>query len=247
LTVSRHLPNAPIVEALIDFRVQVSPDFNVSLFTGVRSELASTYPEDAPVRSVQATLGLEDGQVVQPGAVVSDLGLMFKSADGCEVVQFRINGFTFNRLRPYTSWEDVFPRALHLWHRYVEIVQPVQVTRLAVRYINRIILPLPIRDFGDYMVAPPQIPDGLPQTLRAFLTRVVIHDAEADYSAIVTHALEPSIEPDSVILLLDIDAHKEGIFEAMNSDVERTFQALRHFKNQIFFKSLTPQTLRMFE
>jgi len=235
------------VEALIDFRVQVSSDFNVSLFTGVRGELASTYPEVAPVRSVQATLGLQDGQVVQPGTVVSDLGFMFKSADGHEVVQFRINGFTFNRLRPYTSWEDVFPRALHLWRRYVEVVQPAQVTRLAVRYINRIDLPLPVRDFGEYMVAPPQIPDDLPQVLRAFLTRVVIHDPEANHSAIVTQALEPSIEPDSVILLLDIDAYKEGVFEATDSEIERTFQALRHFKNQIFFKSLTTQTLRMFE
>ena len=38
-------------------------------------------------------------------------GYVFTSADGKQVVQYRLDGFTFSRLRPYTRWEEVFAEA----------------------------------------------------------------------------------------------------------------------------------------
>ncbi len=41
-----------------------------------------------------------------------------KTPDRLNVAQFRRDGFTFNRLRPYTKWEEIRPEALRLWQLY---------------------------------------------------------------------------------------------------------------------------------
>ncbi len=66
---------------------------------------------------------------------------MYVSEDEVKLVQFRLDGFTFNRSKPYTSWEQVFPEAFGLWKEYVSLAAPEFVNRIAVRYINRLDLP----------------------------------------------------------------------------------------------------------
>ena len=45
------------------------------------------------------------------------------------LVDFRADGFTYNRLQPYTSWDAVLPEALGLWELFVQTVVPVSITR----------------------------------------------------------------------------------------------------------------------
>ena len=76
-------------------------------------------------------------------------------------MQFRINGFTFNRLKPYTSWGDILPQVKDLWSLYIDIASPESITRIAVRYINNIEIPKPDNIvFSDYLKVPPKIPDN---------------------------------------------------------------------------------------
>jgi uncharacterized protein (TIGR04255 family) len=104
-------------------------------------------------RGLQATFGMIQGRGRPP--VVQDLGFQgyfWKTSDEKTIVQFRVDGFTFNRLRPYTSWTELFPQALDLWHLYSRVSRPEVITRLAVRYINRIPLPAGVTDFSDLFV-----------------------------------------------------------------------------------------------
>src|SRR5436190_21056320 len=94
-----------------------------------------------------------------PTASSAEAGLLFYSEDEKAVVQFRLDGFTFNKLQPYSSWEEIFPETWRLWALYQSAIGNVQITRLAVRYINR--LALPSGDFGRYLTALPQLPAEL--------------------------------------------------------------------------------------
>lgn len=90
-----------------------------------------------------------------------DLGLhgyFFRSDDGKNIAQFRIDGFTFNRLKPYTSLDDILPLAMEMWRVYCDTAQPEVVTRLALRYINYIPLPPSLRNFNEYLRAAPPHP-----------------------------------------------------------------------------------------
>jgi len=245
---ARHLKNAPITEAIIDFRVKARSDLRLVDFTAVKDRLSHRLPKVQEMRGLQAVIQVEKGQGQPP--IVQDLGLqgyLFKSQDEKVIAQFRIDGFTLNRLPPYTSWEDIFPQAMELWRLYLEVAKPLAVTRLAVRYINHVPLPPGAEKFENCLRAAPVIPSELPQYVNTFLTRVTIHNPEAGVSAHVTQALQPITDTHRLTVILDIDAYKEADLLPDDSAIEQIFIQLRLFKNLIFFNSLTDLTLRQFE
>lgn len=244
----RYLPHAPIIEAVIDFQVRLASDFSIDRFDALSGVLAGQYSSPERIQSMEARLGFEDGRPIPPDAKYTALGVRLKSPDNRAVAQFRSNGFTFNRLEPYTNWADVFSEALRLWREYVRVVGQATVTRLAVRYINRLRLPLPVPDLARYLVAPPVVAQGLPQTIRSFLTRIVVDDGDRGQSAIVTQTLEPSaVVQHHLMVLLDIDAYREATFAPDDPRLETVFGNLHDFKNEIFFESITEETVELFQ
>lgn len=214
----------------------------------MQSRLADRFPKMEDRRGLQATFAVIEGKGRPP--VVRDLGLQgyfFKAADEKTVAQFRVDGFTFNRLHPYTSWEELFPLAIELWRLYSTIARPEVITRLAVRYINRIPLPPDQIKFETYLRSAPVVPPELPQYVSSFLTRVTIHDPALDIAAHIAQALETDESGRHRAVIFDIDAFKQGEFAIDDPAIEETLKRLREFKNLIFFNSLTEETLRQFE
>jgi uncharacterized protein (TIGR04255 family) len=243
---TRHLRQAPIIEAIFDFRVKARPEFRAEEFATIRSQLANHFPKMGKGHAFQTTI--EPQPEAQP-PVVQDLGLQgyfFRDAEDKTIAQFRIAGFTFNRLHPYTSWDELFPVVRQLWSVYSTVARPQVITRLAVRYINRIPLPPGPFSFEEYLRGAPVVPPELPQNVSGFLTRITIHDPEMMIGAHIAQALE--VDPERrLATILDIDAFEEAEFSIGEPAIEDTFNRLRIFKNLIFFNSLTEKTLRSFE
>jgi len=241
----RHLDNAPIVEAIIDLRVKNPSSFGVTDFLSLKEDLKKEYPIVEDRRLVEVGGKIEGKQIEQTIIDKGITGYFFKTSDSKNVAQFRIDGFTFSRLSPYSEWETVLSEAKRLWGLYSIKCLPELITRIAVRYINRLDLPLPIEDFADYLTAPPLVPDSLPQGVSQFLTRVVIHDA--DITANIVQTMKSSSKADHIGVILDIDVFnlKESGFE--ESSIWPEFEKLRDFKNRIFFESITEKTVRLYE
>ena len=117
------------------------------------------------------------------------------------MAQFRVDGFTFSKMVPYTSWEEVFAEALRLWRVYVQVASPRQVARIAVRYINRMRVPGGT-DPARVLEAPPSVPVPIPQVIRDFLTRVYIEDALRSLSAVIIQALEQRVDSQGALSFL---------------------------------------------
>ena len=246
MAIHRHLKNAPLTEALVDIRVSLPSIFDPKDFLSLSNDISDKYTKSKPRQLFTAAFGVETGKpFTQPTENKGIHGYICKSEDEKDVVQFRIDGFTFSRLNPYSEWETVLSEAKRLWGLYSIKCLPELITRIAVRYINRLDLPLPIKDFADYLTAPPLVPDSLPQGVSQFLTRVVIHDA--DTTANIIQAMKSSPKADHVGVILDIDVFKlkETGFE--ESSIWPEFEKLRDFKNRIFFESITEKTARLYE
>src|SRR3972149_8674441 len=171
----RHLRNAPITEAIIDIRAKSRPGFDPSVFSDVHPRVVDRLPLREERKGGQVTFRIGSAGPVPPE--IPDLGVQgyfYKSNDEKLIAQFRNDGFTLNRLKPYTSWEEIFPLAIDLWRLYVEFATPEAVTRLALRYINHISLPDEPADIDHFLLAAPPIPEGLPQFIGPFQTRVRI-------------------------------------------------------------------------
>ena len=239
-----HLRRAPIAEAVIDYRVLPQDGISADLFANLGASVGEVYDQRLPMRSIQARFGFHPERPVEASQTEAALGWMYKSSAIAAVAQFRSDGFTFSKLEKYTTWQEVFGEAERLWRLYVLTARPSEVSRVAVRYINRLRLPGPA-ELRDYFEAPPGLPAPMSQAITEFLMRFVINDAERDAKAIVTLALEPSIEP-ILPVLFDIDAYREIALPPDAPAIREIFDRLRALKNEIFFAWLTERTVEMY-
>ncbi|MBI4421818.1 MAG: TIGR04255 family protein, partial [Gemmatimonadetes bacterium] len=217
----RHLARAPITEALADFRVSLSPNFKPEAFQALKDRLRDRYPAVEEHRFFQTSFKFEikQGRAMPPGPTSTGLrGYFFRSEDGRDVAQFRVDGFTYNRLAPYTSWDEIRPEALRLWELYLEIAAPEKLDRVALRYINRIRL-APAGDLSEHLEVMPAFFPGAPDHLVTFLTRVTSHDPETGNFANVAQALERDTDPAAAIVILDIDVYRTSGLELETAKV----------------------------
>jgi uncharacterized protein (TIGR04255 family) len=150
-------------------------------------------------------------------------------------------------LKPYDKWETLRDEARELWQHYVQIASPESVTRVALRYINRIEIPLPIRDFKDYILTTPEIAPDLPQGLGSFFMRLVIPDPKAQAVAVVTQTVESVDESSNRLpLIFDIDVFRMAAFGVQDEALWEMCEQLHDLKNEIFFKSITPKAKELF-
>jgi uncharacterized protein (TIGR04255 family) len=242
----RHLSNAPITEALVDLRVQLDTSFDPSSFEQVKGQLAGEFPVAEELHLVEGTIRIAGKQVSQTASDKRLHGYVFRSKDKDRVVQFRQDGFTFNKLKPYTSWEKVFTEAWDLWQVYVASSAPLGVTRIAVRYVNHLSFSFPC-DFGQYLTDPPSISDGAPTQLTGYFKRASAYDPDSKTSANIVQALERSTSQNAITLILDIDVYRTTTFEPSDAAIVNVFAGLRDMKNRMFFGAITERTAEMYE
>jgi uncharacterized protein (TIGR04255 family) len=238
-----HLENAPIVEAVIDFRVLRQEQVSAETFAAIEASIGGHYATKQQIQTIQAEFGLDNGRLLDRAQTQTLLGWRYQTQT--EIAQFRVDGFTFSRIEPYTTWEAVSGEAFRLWAIYREIAKPTEVTRIAVRYINRLRLPA-AANLSEYIEAPPVLPVPIPQAVREFLTRVSVDDSMRGASAVIVQALEPRVDQSAISLLLDIDAFRIVKLAPDDPSLLEMFGQLRSLKNDIFFASITERTVEMY-
>ena len=238
------LKNPPIIEGLLDLQFDLEP----SMLSRIESlgVCLPDYPNKAPKIAVAGNVQLGDS-----GASFSHdrnvVGYQFWNNDKTRVFQARLNGITLSFLKPYTRFEDLEAEARRLWGLFCSRLERPIVKRVALRYINHIDLPLPFEDFRELIKTFPEIPPAIPQGIAEFFMRLVIPDPDSSCTAIVTEVMEKQTRARSTIpLLLDID-----VFQVPKDNHDDRLwaivQELREYKNRIFFNSVTPRLMKVFD
>lgn len=249
MAVHKHLKNAPVKEALID--IQFQPSVPVETVEAFAKRISAAYPTQSKIWQAYVDLSHDESGATVSGTNQSQLGVRSDTADGRFVVQARVNGFTVSRLNPYGRWEDLLTEAARWWQVFSEEATPRVITRLAVRYINSICVPLPVDDFSDYLTCHPQIPPELTQGLTSFLYRVEIPDEKTSALSVVTQALDPlqagADGSVSLPIVLDIDVFKTvSLINPSADEIATQLSELRTIKNRIFFAYITEKTAEMY-
>lgn len=245
MTVHRHYAKPPITEAVIDIRIQSAPHLFVSKFDGPSEQIKAEYPkrENITITEAQMTFGPEPSA----SATGTKIGYLFRSLDGKFIVQMRTNGFTLSRLAPYAHWDSLRDEARKLWNVYREAAQPVVPTRVAVRFINRIDIPLPMRDLSDYLRTFPEVSKDLPQLLNGYLMQLLIALEQGTMLSLI-QATVPAPNPQVSSISLDIDIFKESPAEFDSDEkVWEFLESLRDKKNEVFEGCITNKSRSLFE
>lgn len=239
-------PKAPITEALIDIRAQLPGNVSLTDLERLRVLIKDDYPEKKPRKRWEGTIELKEEKEPITKTQFQVDGYLFKTTDGRQVVQYRLDGFTFNRLRPYSRWEEMCQEARRLWEIYRAEVKPILVTRLALRYINSIEIPSKNFDYDDYFTAAPRIPQQLPQLLQHYFVRTLIPFPDHGATAVTIQTPSDKQDPVNTVILLDIEVFRQVDLAPDDQKIWEIFGSLRQVKNEIFFSSITEMTKELF-
>lgn len=241
-------PNAPITEAVIDIKTQLPEETDLKRLESFHDHIKERFPEKQEQRFIKAgfKLSQKDTPITLPTKTGTQ-GYLFRSLKEKKVVQSKIDGFAFNKLKPYENWESFRSEGRELWELYSETVNPIKVIRIGLRYINRIEVPLPFNDFSDYLFTNPQIAPNLPQAVSHFFMRLEVPNPDIEATAIITQTMDKPTTAQRLPLILDIDVFRITEYLGKAEDMWEAFEKLRDFKNDIFFNSVTEKAKELFQ
>ncbi|MCX6874862.1 MAG: TIGR04255 family protein [Verrucomicrobia bacterium] len=244
------LPNAPIIEAVLDIDCDLPPALDLSsLQADAADALRERYPKFRR-HFIHEQVVTKEADRPPELRVNEGLGaLQFLTEDEKQLVQFRPNGFSFNRLAPYGSLDDYLPEIEASWRTFLTIAKPVLVRKVGIRMINRILLPMQggKLDFGEFLQVPPRLPTtGEKLVLLGFLDQHLAIDAETGNRVNIVKTTQLP-EDDKLPLILDIDTFQPcHVAPEAWGDLLAKIKSLRTLKNRIFRHTLTPRCLNLF-
>lgn len=245
-----HLQHAPIVEAIIEVRARAEVSWEEEAIQAQIKAQLPDYPQADSHREFRHEVKMAPGQ--EPQQTLLDLGwkgLRLRSSDNLHIAQFNRDGFVFNRLHPYESWEQLIGEGMRLWDIHRKIARPSEVQRLGLRFINRILLPPKYTDFEDYLKAPPKVPDGLDLPFQGFFHNETLAVTGHPYAINIIRTIQQSQPPehDRIGIILDNDVFTVEPFEFQQEILERRLAEMRWLKNKAFFGIISEKALGTFQ
>jgi uncharacterized protein (TIGR04255 family) len=236
-----HLSKAPIVEAVIDIRVVPSVKWDeISLQSDLKRRLPD-FPKVETLRQAryQLTIGKQNNPTVEDFGCV---GFKFQSSDNLHIAQFNKETFVFSRLKPYLDWAQLRQEALRLWAIYFELLKPMEVIRIGLRFINRIAIMQERFELSDYYRHPPDSLKELDWPLTGYLHHDVMQVPETAYRVNLIKTVQNV--PGEIGLILDIDVFMQNPFEYNELRIKECLEEMRWVKNKVFFGSLTDKIIQ---
>ena len=238
-----HYSKAPLTEAVLDIRVELPSEITLQKLRDIQVGEEENYPrrEDSIIVVGQVSMGAQVGA----SAKQTPNGYRFVSQDNRQIFQARTDGFTFNRLAPYETWESFRDEARRLWEIYRPIANPKNISRLALRYINRLDLPLPLKDFKDYLRTFPEISSDMSQGLSGYFMQLQLPQPDLEAMLHLNQTLIPPPTPNFVSVVLDLDLFCKDNVPSEDQEIWKRFEILRTRKNEVFEACITNKTRRL--
>lgn len=204
-------PNPTITEAVCDihFRLSSSSDWKPSSPGELFRRIYDEYPEMEPIleMGLQFELGPQGtGTKVAP----QRQRVRFKHKNRPLVLQLAEDSMSLSTLAPYQGWQVMQNDVLNAWQNVENVVQPELITRVGLRYINRIQKTDEQEKPYSWLKANDYIPDGILRSDIGFLLRVETHLNKENVLIITLGDTKPDKDAQFGTIIFDIDRIIEG-------------------------------------
>jgi len=240
------LVHAPIVEAILDIGVLLPENTDINVLDSIK-EFDDYILDGHHFRgSGMFEYKSDEQKIISNASDPIIMGYRYKRKSQNTSFQFRRDGFNFNMLKPYTRWDDFKQQAQEKWNKYKEYFKPDKITRVALRFINKI--PFGERfEPSDYFLTVPRLSPSLEKyDMNNLFCQITINNKDINAFSNITQGIEV-LGKDKSNFIFDID-----VFSLYNGEIDEDklwseFDNLRQFKNEIFFESVTEDTLDKFK
>lgn len=230
----RFYPRPPIVEAIIEFRLE-GDVAAADIAAALRSALSHEY-SNAPAEPESARGGANRAQFLV-------------ARDGLRLLAYGQAYMSVHVLAPYPGWESFIEQARAAVNALTGSIENVAARALAVRYVDRIQIPLePALHLDDYLTLLPKRPAALPDLLTGFRFGSESQDEEG-LTARILVASERPIAEGYITVGYDLMLARETTDKWLLSSTawEPIVEELHSRQREIFEQSITETTRELFQ
>jgi uncharacterized protein (TIGR04255 family) len=237
---------APIVEAVLEF--QFETEVSIEAIGKAASKLVSTYPHDETEMIFEASFDTASRRTAMKE---STLGRKLSSEDRAKIVLARRKSLGFAELAPYPGWAEFSGRAKDGWQVWQRVVGNHKISRIGVRYINRIDIPqrekTDLIDPKQFVTIGLDIPEiGPSHTIENYTLQVRKKLGVDDLEVVINTGLVDPPVPKSISILLDIDLSTTIDIPRREDQLWEKMDVMRNHKNAIFEACITDDARALF-
>lgn len=237
-----HYSKAPIIEAVIDIQIAPQSEAILARLKELADTLKDRFPSQNKLNSVrmQVEHNAEDTAKNKSTTTLDEMGIRLVDEPNTRILQLKKTGFTYSHLPPYSDWASYSKEAKEYWELFVKYCEPEVATRTAVRYINRIDIPLATVEIDDYLNLYPQIPEGISQDVQGMHLQLQMPQTDIASMAVINEAVVEPAMPKGFSVIVDIDVFNSSTTAL--PDIWNLLEQLRNRKNEIFESIITDKT-----
>lgn len=234
--------HAPITEAVIDLRT--SDAVIETERKKIVRRLKALYPHSEPQQSFTINFNATGGHNVV--AEPEPQGFRLTSNDQLDIALIQHSGVVIARRAPYPGWQKFRERATTVWTQWQTSTSNHTLSRVGVRYINRIDIPYvkePLIDPRDYLLFSPHDPGISSAPMQGYAVQITKPTDVPHWQASVTSILVlPPPLLNHISLLFDIDVFRIEKIPRRDDELWGVIDEARNIKNDIFERCITDRT-----
>lgn len=239
--------NPPIQEGLCQLTFARPVHWSVATPGLLYEQLRAQYPADPEVRE-QVEASLQVGPAgAGPNFTVNQgkSTFIYKDSGGTRLVVAGPDVLSVNSLRPYEGWLKLKARLEEAYKTFESVFKELPpVSRVALRYINRVEIPPGHMDTDDFFNVVIRTADDGRAPFRGFIQRVESALPD-DAVSISTFASMPSNLKENPFLL-DLEVYKDGLNLGSLEEIVELADSLKGVENREFESSITDKTRELF-
>lgn len=238
-------PRAPITEGVIHLRVGGIATTDEQ--QKVVRRLTKGYPHSKPLQEFNLKIDTTGGEV---SVDQRPQGFRLNTDDQADIVLVFPDGIAVARLAPYQGWEKLKERAQAAHEEWRGSTTHRPVTRIGIRYLNRIDIPLnglSQVDLATYLAFRPQIPGISNGPMAGYMVQATLPTDTPPWSVSISSTIvTPPPLLNHVSLMLDIDVFRTEQIPGNQAELWAMIDAARPIKNRVFERCITDESRKLF-
>lgn len=242
----RKYTKPPIIEAACEFSFDRNQVWDWTIPGLMYQEIKNEFPKKRQQNLFQMEVLTQPVNVEQnlTGGIAR---MQFLREDEKIMIQVAPYTLAINHLKPYTEWETYQPLIKKALKAYRQIGTPKALSRIGLRYINRIDIPETIVKIQDYLTAVPVVPKNIPQHFEAWVQSVELPFPAANGKLVLQSGTARAEDHQGISFMLDLDFRCPKPNEiALDNAIEWIELAHQEIEN-VFEACITDKSRELFQ
>ena len=237
----------PITEAVIG--ITFSSPMDAQQLASINKAFQKHYPHKQDVSTFDFSVEINTKNSGENKANFKPtIGHRLSTDDQTQLVVLWPNSISLSQLAPYQGWGNFIGRFNRDWGALKKILGFQPISRIGVRYINRIDLPAaePIIEHENFLNIYPKVPDIL-NPLDAYALQASVTLKDINCRLTINSASVPSPLLHHVSFVIDTDIFSDLNPPQSDSDLIVLLNKIRTKKNQVFEACISQPARSLFQ